>query len=642
MNLQPLYDIKERLEYAAIAGTGLLGEDFRLQRALESLQPLAAASPVFGRIATGLAKLLEAPAEQRAGQLLDLLALVDAVAYTQAGAGKEGELAPLPTGSGVYRPIPYSQLSPLLEAINGTGGGRMNQIKDEWENHPEFFEDYRVLPALVAHLGESYTELADLYFEILKALGGQVVPLLKEGFDPAGKRDMARRVQLIDALAGADENAWYLRQLPNAKKTVRESLLYALRHQPANAEMLLELCQTEKRDCQLAAHWALARCETSASLPYWREKAKKEPDEVLPYMQLTSTETATTVTAELFLENMAYFRQNPELPLNDQVWQRVNRLLFALQGKAGPQIAECYRQGAALGTALDREATVERSGKVSQEPMAFWCIENTNTRRPFSEALPLALMRSLKINPDSHLVSLAEQLCRQYGGEWAAPAIAGALLTQDSAAALARAKELLRPGKLGLFQSEKKKRQRDILQDALTGIVWEEATDRHAYVLHLSDPATFDRGPRERPAYPPLHELLEIGWYDLLIEMGGFDQQLIPMIRTSDPAVAKRMGEYFSWRATHTNVDILNYIWPLRRCGWSDWKNLILQNTRQRGEVEFFKVDRILRMLPISGPEKADILEAVNDLVQSRKVRAQGRGWTEEQLQRAINQWRVG
>lgn len=35
MNLQPLYDVKGRLEQAAIAGTGLLGEDFRLRRVLE-------------------------------------------------------------------------------------------------------------------------------------------------------------------------------------------------------------------------------------------------------------------------------------------------------------------------------------------------------------------------------------------------------------------------------------------------------------------------------------------------------------------------------------------------------------------------------------------------------------------------------
>ena len=35
-NLQPLYEIKERLEHAAIAGTGLLAEDFRLTRGVEA------------------------------------------------------------------------------------------------------------------------------------------------------------------------------------------------------------------------------------------------------------------------------------------------------------------------------------------------------------------------------------------------------------------------------------------------------------------------------------------------------------------------------------------------------------------------------------------------------------------------------
>ena len=100
MNLQPLYDVKTRLEQAAIAGTGLLGEDFRLQRAAEQLKPLAGASPVFGKIDSGLEQLLSAPAEARSGLLLDLLALVDAVAYTQGKTGIAGDLVPLPAGSG--------------------------------------------------------------------------------------------------------------------------------------------------------------------------------------------------------------------------------------------------------------------------------------------------------------------------------------------------------------------------------------------------------------------------------------------------------------------------------------------------------------------------------------------------------------
>lgn len=49
MKLQPLYDVKARLEQAAIAGTGLLGEDFRLQRAAEGLKPLAAGGAAPGQ-----------------------------------------------------------------------------------------------------------------------------------------------------------------------------------------------------------------------------------------------------------------------------------------------------------------------------------------------------------------------------------------------------------------------------------------------------------------------------------------------------------------------------------------------------------------------------------------------------------------
>ena len=154
MNLQPLYDVKERLEAAAIAGTGLLGEDFRLQRAAEGLKPLAGASPVFAKIDGGLAKLLSAPAEARSGLLLDTLALVDAVVYTQGSVGLEGRLTPLPVGGGSYRQASCAQLQPLLTALTTTGGGRMETIKSAWDNHPELFADFRVLPALVAGLGD--------------------------------------------------------------------------------------------------------------------------------------------------------------------------------------------------------------------------------------------------------------------------------------------------------------------------------------------------------------------------------------------------------------------------------------------------------------------------------------------------------
>ncbi len=281
MNIQPLYDVKARLEQSAIAGTGLLGEDFRLQRAAEGLKPLAAASPVFGKIGAGLDRLLSAPAEVRSGLLLDLLALVGAVVYTQARTGAEGELSPLPAGIGQYQELSYSQLSPLLTALTTTGGGRMDVVQTAWDNHPEFFSDYRILPAVVAGLGDSYGELAGLNAQILKQLGPAPLPLLKEGFDPAGNKAMARRVEVIAALEGAGATPWLREILPQAKKDVRAAVLTALGEDGENVPLLLELARTEKGDNRNAVLKALSNQDGEAVAAFWGEELEKNPVSVL-------------------------------------------------------------------------------------------------------------------------------------------------------------------------------------------------------------------------------------------------------------------------------------------------------------------------------------------------------------------------
>ena len=148
MNLQALYDLKERLEYSAIAGTGLLQEDFRLKRAADSLAPLAAASPVFAKISSSVNQLLEAPAEERSKLLLDVLSLVDAVVYTQGTTGMDGEMISVDSNEntiGRYVNVPYSQLQPLITSLTTTGSGRMAIIEECKNTHPEFFEDYSKL-----------------------------------------------------------------------------------------------------------------------------------------------------------------------------------------------------------------------------------------------------------------------------------------------------------------------------------------------------------------------------------------------------------------------------------------------------------------------------------------------------------------
>lgn len=55
---------------------------------------------------------------------------------------------------------------------------------------------------LVGALGDSYRELASLAYRQLLKTGPGVLPLLKNGFDVAGKREMSLRLELIGKLAG--------------------------------------------------------------------------------------------------------------------------------------------------------------------------------------------------------------------------------------------------------------------------------------------------------------------------------------------------------------------------------------------------------------------------------------------------------
>lgn len=276
MNLQPFYELRDRLHTAANAGVNLIMEDFRLQRAAAAVEPFAKASPVFAKIDQMLKKMLSPDCADRALVLLDILALLDAVLVTQGINQAPGELERI-LGDveedffGHYKNIPASVLRPLKQAMTGTGGGRYNIIEETHRNYPEVFDDYRVQKLMIKGLGDSYSELASLYADWLSEKGEKVLPLLKEEFDPAGKREMVHRVHIIVKLAGEKENEFYVSQLPESKKEVREALIEALRFSPSNAPLLLQLIKTEKGRTKAAAQWASGYMDIEENRTYWQK-----------------------------------------------------------------------------------------------------------------------------------------------------------------------------------------------------------------------------------------------------------------------------------------------------------------------------------------------------------------------------------
>ena len=351
MDITPIYELKTRLRAAAIAGTNLISEDFRLKKAAENFAPLSNASPVFAKINEMTGKLLSDGTPQN---LLDTITLVDSVITTLGTVGVSGDIVPLDIrgNSTAVVNAPYSQLSAIIEALTTSGSGNYNTVTTAHSEHPELFNDYRVNPALVKGLGASYGELADYVAKILIEMGEEIVPLVKKDFDPKGKKEMVRRVNVIEAVCGAKENEFYLEQLENAEKDVRKALVYALRHDESNIEKLTELTKTEKGKVKTAALAALANFDCERSADFFEEYSKKKPLDVIKIMENVSTEWASGLTARLIDDLLVDDKVNKITLSQSADFKKVKlkektsfpELNSALWGKWGEEVEQLYRE----------------------------------------------------------------------------------------------------------------------------------------------------------------------------------------------------------------------------------------------------------------------------------------------------------
>ncbi|MDE6733779.1 MAG: hypothetical protein K2J77_13010 [Oscillospiraceae bacterium] len=351
MDITPIYELKSRLRAAAIAGTNLLSEDFRLKKAAESFAALAGSSPVFAKINEMTGKLLESG---RPEDLLDTITLVDAVITTLAAVGTSEEIEPIEIegNSSAIVTAPYSQLSPLLEALTTKGSGNYNTFLTIKDDFPELMNDYRVKPVLVKGLNASYSELALEVEKTICKMGKDMLPLLKKDFDPKGKKDMLRRVNAIESITGADENDFYLEQLEIAEKDVRTALIYALRHDERNIDRLIELTKTEKGKQKTAALNALAKFDCEKSAAFFEEYAKKKPVEVIGVMNQVSSKWSGELTARL-IEELLVDDKGEKLTLSQAADVKHVKLKAktdfyelnaALWGKWGENIEKIYRE----------------------------------------------------------------------------------------------------------------------------------------------------------------------------------------------------------------------------------------------------------------------------------------------------------
>lgn len=284
MNAEILTSMRESLFQCALTGSERIAEDPRFSRALAELGNHRGEAKVLEELARRGEQLL-LPAEERGTQILDLLALLDAVLLTQSKAAGSGDEVPLEEAVRkeeipelYYRQESYRSLESLRLALTESGKGRMEVLKAARESKRPYLEDLRLQELFLRALSDRYTEFADEVENwILEERPKAFLPLLERAFSPEQKeRVQLRYFSLIDAISGGGTKEYYLDIIARSQGDLKEAAIAALGEDPANYECLLALEKTEKNKAHAAVIGALVKYPQAEELV--KQAFLKKPD----------------------------------------------------------------------------------------------------------------------------------------------------------------------------------------------------------------------------------------------------------------------------------------------------------------------------------------------------------------------------
>ncbi|WP_336005779.1 hypothetical protein [Fusobacterium polymorphum] len=305
MNFEPLYELKNRLENVAVVGINLVKDDFRLKRAVEQVKEYSNAAKVFKQIYDMGNSLISTDDEDKCDLFLDLLALLDAVLCTQAttySGDKPQKINTIAKNKDFYKELHYSELSPLIYAFTETGGGRLNIITDSFKTNPEIMKDFRVKTYMIHALSDKYSEIADRMVKELKKQGKEVIPLLKDGFDPQGKREMISRLEIIASICKEEENDFYKYCIENGSKEIKEIAIGFLMYDQNNIDYILDLTKTEKGKLKNKAFEALSYMTDNRAAEEWGKFLKKKPLDNIEYLKGTEQQWVINYLNDFIVE----------------------------------------------------------------------------------------------------------------------------------------------------------------------------------------------------------------------------------------------------------------------------------------------------------------------------------------------------
>lgn len=619
MDITPIYELQNRLRSTAIAGVKLLCEDFRLKHAAESVKLLEEASPVFAKICQQMEKLLAPDCQNPSGTLLDTISLVDAVICTLGTVEVQKEMTILnkmtENDTNVILNISYTKQKKLLDALTTSGNGHFSYVCDTYENSPELFHDYRIRAAMVKALGASYTELAEQVEFWLKEADASILPSLMNGFDPKGKKEMVRRVRVIEKIAGADANDFYVKMLDSAENEVRQELLYALRFDKRNVGFVKELLKSAKGKNKQICMQVLIYLKDEEIYATLQKQAEKNPNEVLLLVKYSESTQAAKLVADILCKSIEdVLAIDAEKTPNKEKFSKIGlyrNALIASIGKNNPEIYQCYRT-----IFENRENFAKKDGSAAtfyqvMKPVNRYCsyyFYHNSEQRGMEGKLATILQQSYLIYPNDELKSLIMELCEKDQTEhFLTAALMVQLLSEDVD------KEWLDKNVPKILQDHKY----TPIYEILFFFAWEDTEKSYVVKMTYNDNLSEVQNTYKRridfKARDKMTEIL----------IAHADQDIDKVLSNwcgtyCDEEYCKRLREHFYKEAlTTANASCINY---LKKCGWTDYKGIVAKSLSRCNYMNTWVVFDYIRYLPCDYAQKVEELNAVSELVRSGKV----------------------
>lgn len=262
MKIQILEDLYNEVNRLFIAGSKFTKDDPRISKLIPVLRKMGEKSPVMNKLAEYAENLVACDSAESSRALLETGTFLYSVLSTQgSGEPDEGyvpDKLPVFEGELPAAKIPYLTLKPVIEALTESKSGRLEVVKDAYENG--LTNDFRLYSPLSKSLGDKYAEIVNLVYEkIIPSIGRPMEARLLEDYDFKGGKADARRLSLLYGLKHEGVYALAEQAMAESSSDIQAAAINILKDKPENEEMLLSLAAGKKGDIREAALLALVK-----------------------------------------------------------------------------------------------------------------------------------------------------------------------------------------------------------------------------------------------------------------------------------------------------------------------------------------------------------------------------------------------